>query len=80
VGRQDGDETFGRAPKAHKGGRPVDFETESYKCRNVVERSNNPFKQWRAIATRYDKLALTYRGGAVLRAITMWLKELGDTP
>ncbi|MBG6224333.1 hypothetical protein IWX63_003327, partial [Arthrobacter sp. CAN_A2] len=30
--------------------------------------------------TRYDKLALTYRGGAVLRAITLWLKRLGDTP
>ncbi|MBB6403690.1 hypothetical protein HNP00_001000 [Arthrobacter sp. AZCC_0090] len=24
-------------------------------------------------ATRYDKLALTYRGGAVLRAISIWL-------
>lgn len=32
------------------------------------------------IATRYDKLALTYGGGAVLRVITIWLKELGDTP
>jgi hypothetical protein len=32
------------------------------------------------LATRYDKLALTYRGGVVLRAITIWLKELGDTP
>ena len=34
----------------------------------------------RGIPTRYDKLALTYRGGAVLRAITIWSKELGDTP
>ncbi|NCD16955.1 MAG: IS5/IS1182 family transposase, partial [Actinobacteria bacterium] len=31
-------------------------------------------------ATRYDKLALTYRGGVVLRAITICLKRLGDTP
>ena len=30
-------------------------------------------KQWRGLATRYDKLALTYRGGVVLRAITLWL-------
>ena len=37
-------------------------------------------QQWRGLATRYDKLALTYRGGAVLRAITLWLKRLGDTP
>ncbi|MGJ9423440.1 IS5/IS1182 family transposase, partial [Aeromicrobium sp. CF3.5] len=34
----------------------------------------NAHKQWRGIATRYDKLAVTYRGGVVLRAITIWLK------
>ena len=31
------------------------------KGRNVVERSFNLAKQWRALATRYDKLAITYR-------------------
>ncbi|RIK15881.1 MAG: IS5/IS1182 family transposase, partial [Acidobacteria bacterium] len=31
-------------------------------------------------ATRYDKLALTYRAGVLLRAITLWLTALGDTP
>jgi putative transposase len=30
------------------------------------------------LATRYDKLALTYRGGAVLRAIVIWATGLGD--
>ena len=52
----------------------------NYKGRNVVERNFNIFKQWRALATRYDKLALTYRGGAVLRAVSIWLTALGDTP
>ena len=28
-----------------------------------------------ALATRYDKLAIIYRGGVVLRAITIWLRE-----
>jgi putative transposase len=28
------------------------------------------------LATRYDKLAIVYRGAAVLRAITIWLKHL----
>ena len=32
------------------------------------------------IATRYDNLAVIYRGGVILRAITIWLKPLGDTP
>ena len=44
-----------------------------YKRRNVVERSFNRIKDWRGLATRYDKLAITYRGGVVLRAITLWL-------
>ncbi|HEX3827427.1 MAG TPA: IS5/IS1182 family transposase, partial [Sporichthyaceae bacterium] len=39
----------------------------------TIERGFNIFKQWRGLATRYDKLALTYRGGAVLRAIILWL-------
>lgn len=44
-----------------------------------MERSFNALKQWRGVATRYDKLALTYRGGAVLGAVITWLGELGDT-
>jgi transposase len=52
-------------------GRPPVFDKEDHKGRTVVERNFNIFKQWRAPATRYDKLALTYRGGAVLRVITV---------
>ncbi len=74
------DQVANRKRRGSKGGRPVGLDKEAYKRRNVVERSFNVFKQWRGLATRYDKLALTYRGGAVLRAITIWLKELRDTP
>jgi transposase len=59
---------------------PPKFDAEAYKGRNVVERSFNLLKQWRALATRYDKLAQTYRGGVVLGGIVTWLRELGDTP
>ncbi len=74
------DQEANRKRRGSKGGRPVGLDKEAYKRRNVVERSFNIFKQWRGLATRYDKLALTYRGGVVLRAITIWLKELGDMP
>lgn len=75
------DQTGHRRRRGSRGGRPPAFDSEDYKGRNVVERSFNLFKQWRGLATRYDKLALTYRGGAVLRAITIWLKALlGDMP
>lgn len=30
------------------------FDKEDYKGRNVVEPNFNTFKQWRALATRYD--------------------------
>ena len=75
------DQVGHRKRRGSQGGRPPTFDAQDYKGRNVVERSFNLFKQWRGLATRYDKLALTYRGGAVLRAITIWLKDLlGDMP
>ncbi len=74
------DQAGHRRRKGRKGGRPPAFDAEDYKRRNVVERAFNVYKQWRGLATRYDKLALTYRGGTVLRAITMWTNLLGDTP
>ncbi len=69
-----------RKRRGRAGGRPPAFDTVRYKNRNVVERGFNAFKQWRALATRYDKLALTYRAGSLLRAVLIWLDALGDTP
>jgi putative transposase len=74
------DQAGHRRRKGSKGGRPPAFDSEAYKGRNVVERSFNTLKQWRGLATRYDKLAITYRGGVVLAAIVTWLRALGDTP
>ena len=62
-----------RKNKGSRGGRPVAFNAEDYKNRNVVERAFNQFKNWRGIATRYDKHALVYRGGVVVAAILLWL-------
>jgi transposase len=74
------DQIRNRQRRGSRGGRPVSYDQDAYKGRNVVERSFNVFKEWRGLATRYDKLALTYRGGAVLRTIVIWLRRLGDTP
>jgi putative transposase len=64
-----------RQRRGTAGGRPPAFDATAYKGRNVVERSFNDHKQWRGLATRCDKLATIYRGGLVLRAITLWLRE-----
>jgi len=37
-------------------------------------------KQWRGLATRYDKLAIVYRAAVVLNAVIAWLHQLQDTP
>jgi transposase len=69
-----------RQRRGRSGGRPPLFDAHRYKNRNVIERGFNTTKQWRGLATRYDRLATVYRGAAVLRAITIWLKRLGDAP
>lgn len=63
-----------RKRRGSAGGRPVALDAQEYKGRNVIERSYCLIKQWRALATRYDKHALTYRGGIVLAAILTWAK------
>ena len=74
------DQKANRARKGSAGGRPVSLDAEAYKGRNVVERSFNALKHWRGLATRYDKLAVIYRGAAVLAAILTWLRTpMGDT-
>lgn len=74
------DQIAHRRRRGSYGGRPPAFDAEDYKGRNVIERGFNNLKQWRGLATRYDKLAVVYRGAAVLRAITIWLPYLSDTP
>ena len=63
------DQIARRKAKGSKGGRPPAFSGHIYKHRNTVERSFNKLKHWRAIATRYDKYALSYLGGVTLAAI-----------
>jgi transposase len=68
------DQKAQRRARGSAGGRPVAFDTEAYKRRNVVERFFNQLKQWRGIATRYDKKALNYRGGVLLAALALWTR------
>lgn len=62
-----------RKNKGSRGGRPVTFDASDYKNRNVVERAFNQMKNWRGLATRYDKHAVVFRGGVLLSAIMLWL-------
>jgi len=50
-----------------------------YRARNVIERRFNVVKQWRGVATRYDKPATVYRSAIVLHAVITWTNALSDT-
>lgn len=76
---QKSTELSARQRKGPAGGRPPAFDAGTYTGRNVVERAFSMTKQWRGLATRYDKLAITYRAAAVLHACIRWLRLLGDT-
>lgn len=63
-----------RKAKGSRGGRPPGFDKDTYVHRNTVERGFLRLKQWRGIATRYDKHALSYLGGLVLAATVIHLR------
>jgi len=64
-----------RAHRARRPGRPLAFDRERYRRRNVVERCFNRLKQFRDLATRYAKRARYYRAEIIIAAIVLWLRE-----
>ncbi|MFF9914933.1 IS5 family transposase [Streptomyces sp. NPDC013457] len=69
---QPADQTANRKRLGSRGGRPPAFDREAYKQRNTVERCINKLKQWRGLATRYDKTATIYLAGLHLAGIFIW--------
>ncbi len=59
-------------PKANRKHPPVcDFK--AYKDRNRIERMFNRFKQFRKVATRYDKTRKSFEAFLLLAAVKIWL-------
>jgi transposase len=48
------------------------FDRDTYKARNLVERMFSRLKDFRRIATRYDKLARNFASAVALVAIVLW--------
>ncbi len=66
------DQVRNRVRRGSRGGRPPRFDKTLYKRRNLVERCFNRLKQWRGIATRYDKTAESYQAAVTLASLLMW--------
>ena len=50
-----------------------DYDRELYKARHLIENFFAKLKQYRAIATRYDKTAINFLGAIYLAASVVWL-------
>ena len=63
-----------RRAKGCQGGRPPRFDREVYRLRSWAERCVNRLKQFRRVATRYEKRAANYLAFVHFASIIIWLR------
>jgi transposase len=64
-----------RRNRGSAGGRPPAFDAARYRERNTVERCFAKLKQFRAVATRYDKRDFMYQATVDVASIRIWLRD-----
>ncbi len=61
-------------PRANRKDPPA-YDRAKYKERNKIERLFNRLKNWRRLATRYDKTADSYLGFILLASARLWVRH-----
>ena len=59
-------------PSTTSRSQPIPYSKRLYRQRNLIERMFARLKDFRRIATRYDKLARNFLAGALLAATAIW--------
>ena len=57
---------------------PISHDRVKYRWRNLVERLFSKLKNWRRVATRYDKTKESYLGFVTLASIKLWIPFVHD--
>jgi transposase len=52
---------------------PSDYDKDVYKSRHLMENFFAKLKQYRAIATRYDKTSQNFLGAIYMASMVIWL-------
>lgn len=65
-------ETEAVIPSTRSRKKPIPHDADAYRDRNLIERAFCKLKDWRRIATRYDKLAINFASAVAIAAIILW--------
>lgn len=77
LARQQG--AWANIPPKRNRNDPTCFSRYLYRARNLIERLFNKIKQYRRVATRYDKLAANYLAFIKIASIRVWLRAKEST-
>lgn len=59
---------------------PIPIDGNIYVLRNRIERCFNKLKNWRRLATRYDKTAESYLGFVLIASVRLWMRAFVNRP
>jgi len=59
-------------PSTRSRKRPIPYDGIAYRARNMIERAFCRLKDFRRIATRYDKLAQNFMSAVAIAAVILW--------
>ncbi|WP_406510733.1 IS5 family transposase [Streptomyces sp. NBC_00212] len=77
---QPDDQREHRRRRGRAGGRPPAFDKAQYRRRSAAERCVSKWKQFRAVASRYDKRDYIFNGTLTVTAIAIWLRDTVQEP